>query len=247
MKESSLRPGVGSAYGQGWSKLWKYFLELFLIFIIGWVIGAPASMGGWSGGVTQAVGIVGFLGLAYTILISGPLDYGISFVFLKAARDERMEIKDMFAAFSNYWNAVLANLLVAAIVVIGLALLTVPAGIIFVRELAFTPYTGVVIIGMTLLLAPGIFFGCKLAFTPYLVVDQKMEVIEALRESWRMTNGHAWSVFFIGLLAIPVMIAGLIVFGVGVIVSIMWINMAVASLYQAVSLTDTAPGQEAVR
>ncbi len=219
MKESSLRPGVGSAYRQGWSQLWKYFLELFLIVIIGWVIGAPASLGGWSGGVTQAVGIIGFLGFAYTILIAGPVDYGISFVFLKAARDERMEIKDMFAAYSNYWNAVLANLLVAAIVIVGLMLLIVP----------------------------GIFFACKLAFTPYLVVDRKMEVIEALRESWRMTNGHALSVFFIGLLGIPVMIAGLIVFGVGVIVSIMWINMALASLYQAVSLTDTAPGQEAVR
>ncbi len=217
MKETSLRPGAGSAYGHGWGKLWKYFLELFLVGIIGWVIGVPTSMGGWSGGVTSAVGILGFLGLAYSILIVGPVEYGVSFVFLKAARDERIEIKDMFAAFNNYWSAVLANLLVTAIVIIGLMLLIVP----------------------------GIVFACKLAFTPYLVVDRKMEVTEAIRESWRMTNGHAWSVFLIGLLGIPIVIAGLIVFGVGVIVSVMWISIALASLYQAVSLTDTATGLEA--
>lgn len=74
-----------------------------------------------------------------------------------------------------------------------------------------------------------------LAFTPYLVVDRKMAVIEAVQESWRMSGGHAWEVFLVGLLAIPISIAGLIVFGVGVIVSTMWIALALASLYHAVS------------
>jgi uncharacterized membrane protein len=93
----------------------------------------------------------------------------------------------------------------------------------------------IVVIGFILLIVPGIIFACKLAFTPYLVVDRKMEVIEAIKASWRMTNGHAWKVFLIGLLAIPIFIAGIICFGVGVIISIMWITMAFASLYHAVS------------
>jgi len=118
----------------------------------------------------------------------------------------------MFEAFGNYWNAVLANILVGVIVFFGFVLLIIP----------------------------GIIFACKLAFTPYLVVDRKMEVIEAVKESWRMTNGHAWKVFFIGLLAIPISIAGLICFGVGIIVSIMWIRLAFASLYHAVSVSGEA-------
>lgn len=210
MKDTSLRPGAGSSYRHGWGKLWKYFLELFLVVVIGWVVSIPISIGGWSEAGASAVGISGFLGLAYSILIVGPVDYGISFVFLKAARDERVEIKDMLAALSNYRSAVLANLLVAAIVIIGLMLLIVP----------------------------GIIFGCKLAFTPYLVVDRKMGVMEAIRESWRMTNGHAGSVFLIGLLGIPVIFAGLIVFGVGVIISFMWITLALASLYHSVSTSQ---------
>ncbi|MFC1914647.1 hypothetical protein ACFLWK_00100 [Chloroflexota bacterium] len=201
----ALIPGVSSSYSNGWRQLWKHFLELFLIGIVSFIISIPA----WIGDLDKdaAVTFLGLLGIAYGILVEGPKDYGVSFAYLKAARGEKLEIKNMFEGFQNYWNAVLASLLVSVIVVIGLILLIVP----------------------------GIIFGCKLAFTPYLVVDRKMAVIEAVKYSWHMTNGHAWKVFFILLLAIPIIIAGLICFGVGVILSFMWISMAFASLYHAVS------------
>jgi uncharacterized membrane protein len=212
LQETQLVPGVGSSYSNGWRQLWKYFLELLLIGIIGALIGVPAGISGWTQGVIPAVSVLSILGFAYSILIVGPVDYGVSFAYLKAAREDKIEIKDMFEAFQNYLNAVLANILVSVIVILGLAFLIIP----------------------------GIIFACKLAFTPYLVVDRKMEVMEAIKESWRMTNGHAWTVFLIALLAIPISIAGLMVFGVGFIVSLMWITLAFASLYHSVSLTTTA-------
>jgi hypothetical protein len=67
-----------------------------------------------------------------------------------------------------------------------------------------------------------------------------MDVIGAVKKSWRLTDGHAWKVFLIGLLAIPITIAGLLCFGVGIIVSIMWIRLALASLYHSVSLLGEA-------
>ena len=115
----------------------------------------------------------------------------------------------MFEVFQNYWNAVLANLLVA--VIIG--------------------------IGFIFCIVPGIIFACRLAFTPYLVVERKMEVIKAVRGSWRMTKGHSWQVFLIGLFAIPISIAGLLCCGVGIIAAIIWIGLAFASLYHAVSMS----------
>jgi uncharacterized membrane protein len=212
--EIKLMPGVGSAYGNGWRQLWKNFLELFLIGIIALIVGIPTGMGGWFEDIAVASAIFGVFGFFYGILINGPVDYGVSFAYLKAARKDKLEIKDIFEAFKNYWNAVLANLLVLVIVVIGFVLLIIP----------------------------GIVFACKLAFTPYLVVDRRMAVIEAVKESWRMTGGHAWKVFLIGLLGIPIVIAGLLCFGVGVIISIMWITIAFASLYYAVaSLEEAAP------
>jgi uncharacterized membrane protein len=196
-----LKPGVSSSYGSGWRQLWKYFLELLLICIVAFVIGGVGGM------ISRSGGFAAFISVVYGLLLSNPVNYGTSFAYLKAARGDKVEIKDMFAAFQNYWNAVLASLLVGIIVVIGFILIIVP----------------------------GIIFACKLAFTPYLVVDRKMEVIEAIKTSWRMTNGHAWKIFLMGLLAILICIAGLICFGVGIIIAIMWISLAFASLYHAVS------------
>lgn len=214
----TLAPSVGSAYKNGWRQLfWEYFLGLFLILIISFIIGIPGGMNEWAQG-SAAAGILGFLAFVYGILVQGPVQFGVAFAFLKAARGDKLETKDMFEAFKNYWNAVLASLLVFIIIIVGLILLIIP----------------------------GIFFACKLAFTPYLVVDRKMAVMEALEESWRMTGGHAWKVFLIGLLAIPICIAGLLCFIVGIIISIMWVSLAFASLYHAVSSLEKASVQEGV-
>ena len=214
MNSDNLKPEVGSAYGYAWSRMWKYFLELFLIAIVGWVIGVPAGTLSWFGGIGFPT-FPGLFGYVYVALVLSPVEYGISYAYLKAARDERVEVKDMFAAFNNYWNTVLAGILVGAIVVIGFILFIIP----------------------------GFYLACKLAFTPYLVVDRKMEVTEALRESWRMTDGHAWTVLGIGLLGVVISIAGIIVFFVGVIVATMWITLALASLYYTVSRSQPAPSQ----
>ncbi len=210
--------GVGSSYGNGWRQLWRNFLLLFLIGIIFALISSPGSVvsriGQEIGGATTAVAIL--FSMAYGILLTGPLAYGVSFAYLTAARNNPLDIRDMFEAFHNYWNAVLASLLVG--IIIGL--------------------------GLVFLIVPGIIFACKLAFTPYLVVDRQMTVIEAIEESWRMTRGHAWTVFLVGLLSIPIGIAGLMCCGVGIIPAIMWTKLASASLYHAVSTSGLAPVYE---
>jgi uncharacterized membrane protein len=197
---------------------------LFLIGIIATVITSPAhvvSNGRALDEISQRMGPAGvaaavFFSFAYGLFIAKPVGYGVSYAYLKAARNDPLDIRDLFEAFYNYWNAVLASLLVGVIVGIGFVLLIVP----------------------------GIIFACKLAFTPYLVVDRQMNVIDAVEESWRMTRGHAWKVFLVGLLAIPIGIAGLMFCGVGIIIAIMWNKLAFASLYHAVSSSVNAPDQE---
>jgi len=194
--------------------MFKYFPELLLIGIIGFVIGTPSEAGAWAQGAAVAAGILGFLAFVYGFLIVAPVEYGVSFAHLKAARGDKLEIADMFAGFRNYGNVVLANLLVCAIVFIGLLFLIIP----------------------------GIILGCKLAFTPYLVVDRRMGVIEAIKGSWNMTRGHAWKVFSIAILAIPICIVGLLLFVVGIIPAMMWLQLTLASLYLAVSLSKAEAG-----
>ena len=123
-------------------------------------------------------------------------------------------MRDIFVVFQkNYWNAVIANIVVG--IIVGL--------------------------GIVMLIVPGIIFACRLAFVPYLVVDREMDVMDALRVSWDMTRGYGWQIFLMGLLAIPVVILGLIALFVGVFVSVMWISVAFAVMYHAVAKKDGIP------
>lgn len=68
-----------------------------------------------------------------------------------------------------------------------------------------------------------------------------MKAVEAVKESWRMTGGYSWRIFLMVLLAIPIIIAGLICLVVGVIVSMMWLALALATLYHSVSGLKQTP------
>jgi uncharacterized membrane protein len=218
----TLKPGVGSAYGNGWTQLWRHFGVLLVIGIIGFIIQLVLNIPNWIIQFSTETTIESFglwwivlllVSLAFSVLIVGPINYGQSYAYLKAARGDKLEVQDMFESFRNYWHVVAANILVGLIV--GL--------------------------GFILLIIPGIIFACKLAFIPYLVVDKKMSATKAINESWHMTNGHAGQVFLVGLLAIPISIAGFICLGIGLIIAAMWISSAFASLYHAVSLEKGVP------
>ncbi|MFB0565606.1 MAG: hypothetical protein ACETWK_08010 [Candidatus Aminicenantaceae bacterium] len=209
----ALRPFVGSVYSFGWERMRKFFLDLFLITMIVGVVLIPLGMiQSLDGRETPGGVILRIFSLAYFLLLFAPIDYGSAFVFLKATRGKQFEVKDMFVSFENYLNVVLAKLLVSSIIAIGIVLLIVP----------------------------GIIFACKLAFVKYLVLDKKMDPVEAVKKSWKMTRGHAGNIFLLGLLAIPIGIAGLICLAVGIIPAVMWIRCAFASMYYAVSEAEKA-------
>jgi uncharacterized membrane protein len=202
-----LGPTVGSAYSYGWGRMKKFFLDLFLITLIVGVVWMPLGMiEGFDGRGTAGGAILHIFAFIYLLLLIHPIDYGAAFVFLKAARNEQFEVSDMFLPFQNYMNVVLAALLKGAIVGIGMAFFVVP----------------------------GIIFACKLAFVKYLVMDRNMDPVEAVKESWRMTTGYSGHIFVIGLLAVPLAVAGLICFGVGIIPVIIWVRSTFASMYYAV-------------
>lgn len=169
-------------------------------------------LGSGSGAIQKyQTGQFSLLGMAYQALILGPISYGAYFAYLKAARGEKPEFADLFAGFGNYWNVVVASFVVQLIIVIGFLFLIVP----------------------------GVIFVCKFLFVPYLVVDRRMRAFDAMNESWRRTDGYAWTIFFALLLALPIVMAGVLLLGVGVIVSIMWIGIAIGVLYLEISAART--------
>jgi len=214
-EEYDFIPDAGSSYSIGWKVLMTAFVELLVISIVYMVLSGPIATVQWKVDSFEwfLVPLVLF-GIAYGIFVAGPIDYGAKWVFLKAVRGERIEVRDIFITFQrNYWNVIIANVVVG--IIIGL--------------------------GIVMLIVPGIIFACRLAFVPYLVVDREMDVMDALRVSWDMTRGYGWQIFLMGLLAIPVVLLGLICLFVGVIVSVMWISAAFAVMYHAVEMKDGIP------
>ena len=209
---------AGDSYSKGWSLIFTTFIELLVVSLVYGVIQIPTNMIRFN--INEDHGFKLFmipvilLSLGYAIFIAGPIGMSTKWAFLKAVRREKVEIKDMFVVFErNYWNAVIAGLVKG--IIIGL--------------------------GFVMFIVPGIIFACRLTFVPYLIIDQKMEAMEALKASWAMTKGHGWTIFGMALLAILIVIAGLIVLFFGVIISGMWISAAFAVLYYSVYLNKGIP------
>lgn len=203
---------ITGSYGYGWQQMWKHFLYLFLVLIIVGIAESPATIVRDSDAENSpGMIILQILAAVYWLLVFSVVKYGGNLMYLRAIRNEKFEISEMFDGFKkNYINIILANLLTFAI--IGL--------------------------GFVLLIVPGIILACRLAFVSYLVMDKNMEPVAAIEKSWEMTKGHGWQIFGMGLLVIPIVIGGLLCFIVGIVFSIIWISAAFASMYHAIDLEE---------
>lgn len=219
MNYRNLVPSAGGSFSFAWRKMFeKAFLPLLVAVIIVGLIKGPSA-----GANFKFDGNHGFsfpmlfifplviIGLAYSFLFIPVIKYGEQYLFLKAMRDEEADLKTLFDGFkTQYLNIVLANLIVAALVVIGFVMLIIP----------------------------GIIIACRLAFVSYLVMDKNMEAMRAVEKSWQMTKGHGWTIFGMAIISFFLAIGGLLVFFVGIIISIMWAHAAFATLYQSVLNAD---------
>ncbi len=223
-------PSLSESFGKGWEVMKKYFLPLLLVvFVLGLIMGpmqifhwhfGPADHGSWNWRIPDwrlhnlglialgmATAVFGLFALAYAFLIIPVFKYGGRMMFVQAARDTRPDFNMLVSGFrQRYLNIVLANLLTIALVMLG----------------------------VIALLVPGIIIACRLAFVGYLVMDKKLDPINAVEESWRMTRGHGWTIFFMAILSFFIVIGGLCLIFVGVFPAAVWIGSSFASLYEAV-------------
>ncbi|HPT11363.1 MAG TPA: hypothetical protein PLP69_01945 [Bacteroidales bacterium] len=221
------KPSFGTAYGTGWRVMGDNFLRFLLVVIILGLLTTPMSIGKFDlndlghfdhmvmdpeklitlGAIGLVAGILGFMVLLYNLLVLPVFQYGGRMMFLTGARGTDPDFDHLISGFrTNYLNIILANLLVVALVGIGLVCLIIP----------------------------GIVIGCRLGFTSFLVMDKGLDPIKAVEESWRMTRGHGWTIFFMGFVSIFIFILGFACLFFGVFIAIMWVKSAFAALYQSV-------------
>lgn len=121
---------------------------------------------------------------------------------------------------------------------------------LIVPVLGVSVLTGLIVgVGFLLLIVPGLLFTYWFALAPYILVDQKCGVIESLKRSKALVQGHAWEIFglygtieFAGLLEnVP-----LIGFVISILIGLCT-NTAYAIRYvQLKDLTDSGQPKAAV-
>jgi hypothetical protein len=203
----TLTPSIGGSFSFGWKRMFDKFLYLLIIVIITGVVTGPFQATWRADHFHFWMVPLVMLALAWGLLVVPVVSYGENYLFLKAMREEELDIKELFSGFTtNFVNIILANLIVFALVGLGIVLLIIP----------------------------GIIVACRLAFVPFIVMDQKLDPMQAVERSWKMTRGHGWKIFFMAIISFFLIIAGVIFLFVGVFISIVWIHAAYATLYQTV-------------
>jgi uncharacterized membrane protein len=114
--------------------------------------------------------------------------------------------------------------------------LSFSSSLFFKFLLGYVLYTLLVVVGFLLLIVPGIYLAIKYQFVLYLIVDKNMDVIEAFKESGKMTNGHKWNLLLLLLLFLMITILGVMALGIGLLVAAPIVMIAQAYVYKKLSL-----------
>lgn len=93
-------------------------------------------------------------------------------------------------------------------------------------------YALVVAAGFILLVVPGFIWGLQFGFAPFLVVDRKLDPLEAMKESSRITRGHKWQLLGFALMLFGINLLGAIALGIGLLLTIPLSWLAIAFVYR---------------
>lgn len=152
--------------------------------------------------------IHGFAIIAFIIfIVSFVIDMGWLKMLLKVTNGEEPKVKDLIEHTHLIWKY-LGVTIVVTLIVIG---------------------------GLILLIIPGIYWGLKYLFATFLVLDKDISIRESLRESARMTEGVKWKLLGFSILACLVAALGVLVLGVGLLVTIPVSTLAFLSVYKKLS------------
>ena len=90
----------------------------------------------------------------------------------------------------------------------------------------------IVTLGLCLFIIPGIYLALRLQFYAALIVEDDAGIIESLQRSWEITRGQGMSLFMLMLAMIGICILGLILLGIGIFVAMPLIYMMYAYVFR---------------
>jgi uncharacterized membrane protein len=210
---------VGEAIGSAWEVYKANWAPLTLGYAL------TTFLGAMPGQVAPALMVAGVLQQNSTKYwaIHAPLSVfgwllaeffgaGFTLAALRATRSGQASFGDFFAAGGKFLVFVLMTML---------------------RTLA-------TMIGLILFIVPGIIVSLGFANAPFYVIDQNMGPIEALKASWRSTEGQKGQMFLLSLAELGIVLAGLLALCLGILVAVPLMVIARTIVYTKMSGTAAA-------
>ncbi len=220
---------IGTCIEEGWSGFKKNVgtaIGILMVYLVLTIVGG-------------AIPVVNFV---FNIVVAPILSAGLAIFALKVARGEEAKVDDLFRGFNNFGSFLGAYWLYAAIFIAAI----IPAGIGYLIELAmhgwsfnFVPVvsislgiTGTVVLVIAML---------RLSMVYYLIIDG-MAVMDAFRESARMTKGHTGTLFLLVLLLGLIMLLGFLLLVVGALFAAPVCMIAFAAVYESLKRSEAGQG-----
>jgi len=142
--------------------------------------------------VTKDSALISFILIIVSWVVSIIVGIGFVKTGLRLCNNEKGEFSDLYSHWNLFWPFFAMSILN------GLAVMG----------------------GILLLIIPGIILAIRLQFAPYLVVEKGSGPIEALKQSWALTQGLTIKLFLFGLVGFFINIAGALCLFVGLFVSV---------------------------
>lgn len=211
---SLIRDGYAVTPIEYLSQGWEIFKQnaggfigfLLLCLVISLILGGPGNFASDPEEVSSAVRLWGNVGSLISSIISGPLYAGFIIVAVKILKQQTTTFSDFFRGFQNgkFLQFFLASL------VVGL----------------------LVLLGVLLLILPGIYLAVAYTFTVPLMVDRKLGFWEAMETSRKVISKRWFSFFGFVLLLILVNFVGVLLCGLGLIVTMPLTYCAIVAAYR---------------
>lgn len=146
---------------------------------------------------------VGIFGQLISFIISTPIWVGLLIVSAKMIQQQPTQFGDFFGGFRYF---------------IPLLLYTIVG-------------TGLVVIGLILLVIPGIYLIVGYTFSTLLIIDRRLDFWVAMESSRKNVQRHWFGIFVFGLVLFLLNLGGLLLLGVGLLVTIPWSMCAITVAY----------------
>lgn len=150
-------------------------------------------------------------GEVLSLLLAGPLNLGLSIYFLKIVNSEPLGIENIVNGFRPLLQVLLLYFVSTILIVLGLILFIIP----------------------------GIILSMGFSMSYFIMAEhQDITFVEALQQSWDLTQNHKMELFLLNLRFIPWYILGILCLLVGVFIVMPWHQSTLALFYKKLKVNE---------